>query len=311
VIIYLKNSSDILKNQLKNIFSDIYFESDHTKLIGKEVLICEDLEHLPFNPIFLIETVKSLKINEGRSLKMVRNTEQPLILINEDFSIKHEGPLSDEYLDGYQYSGIRYIQNLSDLQVTENYYCFPMGEASADVKFQEARPALFLDRDGIINVDHGYVFKYEDIEWKQESIDLIKWANSKNYFVFVLTNQSGVSQGLYTEDDVNRLHKSMNDYLILKGAKITSWYYGPYSYKNAINGYKFRSLTRKPGAGMMLRALSEFNIDLLSSIMVGDKISDHLSLYGPSYYHLDGKYDLKNANGTVLKSLNELHSSIK
>ena len=78
----------------------------------------------------------------------------------------------------------------------------------------EKTPALFLDRDGIINVDKGYVFKWEDIEWFDETIELIKSANPTGIKVIVLTNQSGVEKGMYQESDVVLLHQKMHDYLI-------------------------------------------------------------------------------------------------
>jgi D-glycero-D-manno-heptose 1,7-bisphosphate phosphatase len=311
VIIYLKNSSHLLIEQLKLLFKNIVVSQDENDLLGGEVLFFENLKYLPFNPSHLINAVKKNTVNEGRSLKIVENKSQKLLLIKKDFSIDQEGVLPPEFLDGYEYSGMRYFQDYITLNESSDYSCFPMGHSTSEFNYKDSKPALFLDRDGILNEDHGYVYKYDDIEWKQESIDLIKWANSKDYLVFVLTNQSGISKGLYTEDDVIKTHKSMNEFLLKQGALITSWYYGPYSYQNAIEGYKFKSLTRKPGAGMMLQALSDYNIDLLSSVMVGDKTSDGLILLGPKYFHLEGKYDLEDAPGLIIKSLSELHNFIK
>jgi D-glycero-D-manno-heptose 1,7-bisphosphate phosphatase len=124
--------------------------------------------------------------------------------------------------------------------------------------------ALFLDRDGIINVDKGYVFLYEDIVWIEETLEMIKLANDKGYKVIVLTNQSGVFRKMYSEDQVIKLHHLMAEYLKSKGLKIDDWFYCP----------ELESESRKPRPGMLLAAQKKYSIDLSLSFMVGDKPSD-------------------------------------
>jgi D-glycero-D-manno-heptose 1,7-bisphosphate phosphatase len=322
VIIYLKNISsnslESLKQQFLSCLLDAQFvisENDDDKKItselsGRNVLICDGISTLHFNPLNLLNEVKKYTNNVVYTVHISKNKGQKLLLINDDFSLSSEGKLSKEYLDGYEFSGISYQHAYRKKNNNDSSLYLPMGKNKTLQSFGHSRPALFLDRDGIINEDHGYVSKFEDIVWNEESIELIKFANQRKYLVFVLTNQSGISQGFYSEDDVKSLHHSMNNYLISKQAIICSWYYGPYSYKNAIKGYKYKSLTRKPGAGMMLQALSEFNIDLNNSIMVGDKLSDQLILSGPKYFHLKGKYNLDGASGKVISSLLEIKESM-
>ncbi len=146
------------------------------------------------------------------------------------------------------------------------------------------KKALFLDRDGIINSDKTYIFRFEDIEWVEGIFDLIACANDRGFLVIVLTNQSGVAQGMYKESDVIELHKKMNSYLISKKARVDDWFYCT----------EYDSERRKPRPGMMIEAVIKFNIDLDKSFMIGDKESDILEIDGPKTYLLQGKYPLEN-----------------
>lgn len=142
--------------------------------------------------------------------------------------------------------------------------------------------ALFLDRDGILNVDKAYVYKFEDISWVDGIFDLIHYANNHGYLVIVLTNQSGVAQGMYKEEDVVKLHKQMNEFLLAKKLKVDDWFYCT----------EYDSPRRKPRPGMMIEARDKYNIDLSKSFMVGDKTTDVLEIEGPITFLLKGNYPL-------------------
>lgn len=149
--------------------------------------------------------------------------------------------------------------------------------------------ALFLDRDGILNVDKGYVYKWEDIVWFDEIYEIIEHALKKNYLVIVLTNQSGIYYNKYTKEDVERLHKQMSEHLAQKNLKITDWIYCA----------DVNSESRKPRPGMLLEAQKKFKIDLANSFMVGDKVTDVFETDGafirPKTFLLRGQYDLSKA----------------
>lgn len=158
-------------------------------------------------------------------------------------------------------------------------------------------PALFLDRDGIINVDKTYVYRYEDIEWMPGIFEIIKWANDRHWKVIVLTNQSGVERGFYTKEDVVSLHQEMTNFLKSKSLHIDDWYFAV-------------SLTderRKPNPQMMLEAAKKHQIDLSKSIMIGDKVSDIVKVSGPEYLLLRGSYPLDAAPSSV-KVFDSLHA---
>lgn len=150
--------------------------------------------------------------------------------------------------------------------------------------------ALFLDRDGIINVDKGYVHKWEDIVWIPEVFDMIKLANTRGYKVIVLTNQSGIDRGMYTHEDVHVLHEKMHAFLNDKSLIVDDWFYCA----------EMDSEDRKPRPGMLVAAQKKHNIDLSSSFMVGDKPSDVFEtdgkFIGPETFLIKGNYDLKEAH---------------
>jgi D-glycero-D-manno-heptose 1,7-bisphosphate phosphatase len=139
------------------------------------------------------------------------------------------------------------------------------------------KPAIFLDRDGVLNRDSGYVYKIKDFIWKKNIIKLIKYFNDNNYYVIVLTNQSGVGRGFYKEKDVKKLHNWINLELRKKGAFIDKFYYAPYYFNSKYAIYRKNKILRKPNSGMLDLALTEFNINLNKSIMLGDKDIDYMT----------------------------------
>lgn len=136
------------------------------------------------------------------------------------------------------------------------------------------RPALFLDRDGVINVDHGYVCRPEDFEFVDGIFDLVAAARVAGYLVVVVTNQAGIGRGYYTEDDFLRLMAWVKGEFARRGGGIDAVYFCPYHPEHGVGAYRRDSDCRKPAPGMLLRAAADLAIDLPRSIMVGDKRSD-------------------------------------
>ena len=136
------------------------------------------------------------------------------------------------------------------------------------------RPAAFLDRDGIINHDTGYVWRQEEYKWMEGSARAIKRLNDLGYYVFVVTNQAGVARGLYRTSDVERLHAYINDTLRPQGAHIDAFYFCPHHPDFGDSEYRQHCNCRKPNPGMLLRAMEEWPVDLSRSFMIGDKQTD-------------------------------------
>lgn len=136
------------------------------------------------------------------------------------------------------------------------------------------RRAAFLDRDGVVNVDHGYTHRPEHLEFTPTAIEAIGLLNQANCKVFVVTNQSGVARGLYGVADVEAFHAHMNAVLANAGARIDAFYYCPYHPDGTVAEFAIEHEDRKPGAGMIRRAMRDWNVCPESSFMIGDKISD-------------------------------------
>lgn len=124
--------------------------------------------------------------------------------------------------------------------------------------------ALFLDRDGTINVDYGYVYQPEKFELIGGIIELCLEAQEKGYLIIVITNQSGIARGYYTDDDFQKINQHMIKLFAEKGVKITDVFYCP----------DLEGPRRKPECGMFIEARDKYNIDMAKSISVGDKERD-------------------------------------
>jgi D-glycero-D-manno-heptose 1,7-bisphosphate phosphatase len=137
-----------------------------------------------------------------------------------------------------------------------------------------SRPALFLDRDGVINVDRGYVYRIADFEWIEGAIDTIAAFNARGWWVFIVTNQSGIARGYYTEEDMTALHAWMGDQLAAVGAHIDRIYHCPFHEDGTIERYRRDSYDRKPRPGMLIRAMTDFPVIREQSFLIGDKDAD-------------------------------------
>ncbi|MEL6978464.1 MAG: HAD family hydrolase [Pseudomonadota bacterium] len=137
-----------------------------------------------------------------------------------------------------------------------------------------SRPALFLDRDGVINVDHGYVGSWDRFEFISGIAAVITAANQAGRAVVVVTNQSGVARGYFTEADVALLHERMTGALEAQGARIDRIEMCPYLPGAPLPEYDRDSPARKPAPGMLLSAIKALQIDASSSDLIGDKPSD-------------------------------------
>jgi len=136
------------------------------------------------------------------------------------------------------------------------------------------RKAVFLDRDGTLNVEVNYLYKPEDLRFIPGIIEAIRFWNEAGYLVVVVTNQAGVARGYYSEDDVIRLHEYINQQLETAGAHIDAFYYCPHHPEYGIGKYKVDCNCRKPKTGMLEKAISDFDIDVQESYLFGDKPSD-------------------------------------
>ena len=134
--------------------------------------------------------------------------------------------------------------------------------------------AIFLDRDGTINVEKEYVYKAEDFDYLPGVVDGLRALQQRGFLLIVVTNQSGIARGYYTEEEYLLLEKWMIEDLRSKGVEITKVYHCPHYEKGVVPEYSIKCGCRKPGTELYLRACKEFDIDLNVSYAIGDKLRD-------------------------------------
>ncbi|GAB57664.1 D-glycero-beta-D-manno-heptose 1,7-bisphosphate 7-phosphatase [Rheinheimera nanhaiensis] len=140
--------------------------------------------------------------------------------------------------------------------------------------FAKKRKAAFLDRDGVINVDHGYVSSAEQFEFIDGVFDACRHLQQQGYLLIVVTNQSGIGRGYYTEQQFHSLTRWMNAQFALKGVHINEVFFCPHHPVNAKPPYQTECNCRKPAPGMLLQAIEKYQIDPVQSLMLGDKKAD-------------------------------------
>ena len=135
-------------------------------------------------------------------------------------------------------------------------------------------PALFLDRDGVVNHEVGYLHHPADVRWVPGIFPLCRTAQSLGYKLVVVTNQSGIARGLYTEADFHTLMDWMRAEFLAQKISLDAVYFCPYHPEHGVGAYKREHPNRKPAPGMLLSAARDLSLDLTRSILVGDRCSD-------------------------------------
>lgn len=134
--------------------------------------------------------------------------------------------------------------------------------------------AIFLDRDGTVNVDKNYLIKTEEFEFEKGVVSSLKKLYDEGWLLIIVTNQSGIARGYFTEKDVTTLHLYINEKCKENGFEIANFYYCPHHKNGKVDKYSKECMCRKPERGMIDKALNDFNIDLENSFVIGDKHSD-------------------------------------
>ena len=167
--------------------------------------------------------------------------------------------------------------------------------------------AVFLDRDGTINIEKNYLHKIDEFEYLPGAVEGLKRIYDKGYLLIIVTNQSGIARGYYSEEDFYRLNEWMISDLDTKGIKISKVYYCPHHPNASVARYRCDCNCRKPKTGMFWQAQKEFNIDFSESYAIGDKLRD-LSICSETAVKgiLIGKSEIRSENILACNNWNEI-----
>lgn len=164
---------------------------------------------------------------------------------------------------------------------------------------------LFLDRDGVVNEDHGFVYRVDDVVFQRGILELGRAFTAKGWKIIIVSNQSGIARGYFTEEDVEKVHEFIAEKFNFHKIILTDFFYCPH-YPPLTGSCR----CRKPEPGMFLEAAEKHSIDLENSIMVGDKSSDMRAAAAAGInkrYFLQGLYEyFPEHGGTVIRNLREI-----
>lgn len=193
--------------------------------------------------------------------------------------------------------GIVYKDFFTDIGTPKSYL-----DANILLKKFFYKPAAFLDRDGVINEDYGYVSKIKNFKLRKNVVSGIKKLIKNNFYIFIITNQAGIGKKKYSLQKFLNLHKEINKIFFKKNIYIDDIKYSPYYAKSKIKKYQIKSNYRKPGNGMIKSILRSWFVDVKKSFFIGDKKSDYLCA---KKSNLNFKYPSKDFQKDINRYINK------
>ncbi len=175
------------------------------------------------------------------------------------------------------------------------------------------RPGLFLDRDGVVNREIGYLYRPEHVVFTPGIFDLCRRAQELGYALIIITNQSGIARQLYSEADFHSLMNWMTEEFLRQKVRVDGYYFCPHHPEHGVGPYRKECEDRKPRPGMILKASTDYKIDLKRSVLVGDRCSDiqaGAAADVPNLILLRGTEPAGCAEPPTLSVVSELHEVI-
>tara|TARA_B100000989_G_scaffold263373_1_gene215241 strand:+ start:814 stop:2004 length:1191 start_codon:yes stop_codon:yes gene_type:complete len=284
-----------LKNKVKNDFilmnGDTFVDIDLSPLFKKK------LERKYLLQMFLLKN-KNYKSNNKLSNLTLKNKEikyggflmnSGVYYIKKKFlknikkeNISLENDILPKIIDKRKVKGKLIKSDFIDIGTYKN-----LNYAKKTFYKKLINPAAFLDRDGVINFDYGYVHRLKDFKLKRGVIKGLKLLNKNKYNVFIVTNQAGIARGYYTENEFISFSKKLKKIFFNKGCYINDLQYSPYLKGGKVKKYNKNSSLRKPGNKMIKNLIVKWPIKLNKSFMIGDQIKDKLCAKKSNLYYED------------------------
>jgi len=196
-------------------------------------------------------------------------------------------------------SGKKFKQFFIDIGTPKNF------QKAGNLLFNHFyRPAVFLDRDGVINYDKGYVHKKKDFKFRPGVVKGLKFLCKHNYYIFIVTNQAGIGKKIFTMSDFIKLHIYIKKRLQNENVFIDNVSFSPFHPDSKIKRYKKNSLTRKPGNLMIERIKKQWHLNLSKSFMIGDKITDKICAKKSGLYFEFAKENFYLQSKNIVRKIN-------
>jgi D,D-heptose 1,7-bisphosphate phosphatase len=302
---------NVLKNKIKNDFllvnGDSYidynfnnFKKIRNKYLGKMILIK--------NKNYYSNTkLSSLNLNKKKEVIFSGNNskymnagiylfKRSIFNYISDKNLSLEDQVLPELIKKNEIEGIKEEGTFIDIGTKKNLQL-----ANKIFKKKIINPAVFFDRDGVLNEDNAYVYKYSDFIWKKGVLKLLRYLSKKNFYLFIVTNQSGIGRGYFTLDSFMILHRKIKSFLSKKNIYFHDVKFCPHHPNFGKKEFKKKCSCRKPGNKMLKEIIIDWNLNIKKSAMVGDKISDKLASVKTkvNFFYSDKGYEKKLINYLV------------
>jgi D-glycero-D-manno-heptose 1,7-bisphosphate phosphatase len=218
---------------------------------------------------------KSILINT----KFIKNFEKNISITKKIFDIKSQKLRNNDYFilnKNKNYDIYKNFRNLKKFLLSKNEDLNFISNKNTRLK-EKLEKAVFLDRDGVINYDMGYIHKWSQFKFRPGVIRGLKNIIKNNYLIFIITNQSGIGRGYFNEKQFFNLHQNLKTFLAKKKIFINETKYCPYHPKAKIKKFRKKTQLRKPGNLMIKNILKSFSININKSFMIGDNQSDEIA----------------------------------
>ncbi len=265
----IKKAFDYIDEEYAYVLNgDTYFDIDLVNMKTKSsiMIACKYFENFSRYGKVIIENNKIISFKEKEE-NQTGYINAGIYLMKKDifegynlstkFSLEND--FFNKYMDKLSIDAYQSDNYFMDIGIPEDYKAF-----EEDMKMDKA---LFLDRDGVINIDYGHVYKIEDFKLTDDILDITKKYQEMGYKIIVVSNQAGIAKGLYTKADLDKLDKYMKDLFNQNGINILDSFYCPHKDEDNCE-------CRKPKPGLILKAKEKYNLNLKLSVLIGDKMSD-------------------------------------